>query len=167
MERSSILTFGVIHGWLNKTMEAASEAQASTVPGPSLIDKILEHESAARLSEEVFAPLGKRVREYSEISQDTWLRLATGDGPNEKVFAVMVGYVVIGLALALYLNVLTVGSIQSAGRAVRNAVRQQLLVVKVSLPHDRWYNFDADKSIGSGLHYHRIGHFPIGLWYNA
>jgi hypothetical protein len=35
------------------------------------------------------------------------------------------------ILLAMYLNILTVGNVKSAGRAVRSAVRQQLLVLKV------------------------------------
>lgn len=59
--------------------------------------------------------------------------MALGDGTGERVFAIALGYAVIGVLIALYLNVFTVGSVKSAGRAVRSAVRQQLLVVKVRL----------------------------------
>ncbi|OBZ73915.1 ERAD-associated E3 ubiquitin-protein ligase doa10 [Grifola frondosa] len=100
---------------------------------PSFITRILESDSAlVRWSEPFFARLGKHVRLWSAEAQSTWLRLAVGDGPNERVFAVLLGYAVIGIVLALYLNVLTVGSVRNAGRAVRNAIRQQLLVVKVA-----------------------------------
>lgn len=67
--------------------------------------------------------------------KSTWIRLALGDGTPEKVFAVVLGYAVVGLLLALYLNILTVGNVKSAGRAVRSAVRQQLLVFKVCASH--------------------------------
>ena len=59
--------------------------------------------------------------------------MALGDGTGERVFAIALGYAVIGLLLAFYLNIFTVGSARSAGRAVRSAVRQQLLVVKARL----------------------------------
>jgi E3 ubiquitin-protein ligase MARCH6 len=49
----------------------------------------------------------------------------------EATFCVMLGYTIISLALAIYLNVLTVGNVRNAGKAVRGTVRQQLLVVKV------------------------------------
>lgn len=63
---------------------------------------------------------------------DTWIELANGDGVINRIFAVVLGYTVVGLFVALYLNILNVGSVQSAGRAVRSAIRQQLIVVKVS-----------------------------------
>jgi E3 ubiquitin-protein ligase MARCH6 len=83
-------------------------------------------------TEPFFAMLGKEVRIRMVHAQEMWTRLALGEGHSERVFAVMLGYAVLGLLLALYLNVLTVGNAKSAGRAVRNAVRQQLLVVKVA-----------------------------------
>lgn len=136
VEKGFNVTSRIMHNWLNQTVSVSStEAQTAAAPlsyTPSFIDKLVAHESA----EQIFAPLGKQVREFTETSRTTWVRLALGNGPNEKIFAVMLGYVVIGVAVALYLNVLTVGSMQSAGRAVRNAVRQQLLVVKVSLAQE-------------------------------
>lgn len=75
--------------------------------------------------------LGKEVRTSSVKLRETWERLAVGDGPNEKAFAIVLGYFVLCLLLAVYLNLLTVGNAKNAGRAVRTAVRQQFLVVKV------------------------------------
>lgn len=75
--------------------------------------------------------LGRHVRETGEKAGESWVRLALGNGPAERVFAIFLGYVVVGLMLAAYLNLLTVGNARTAGRAVRNAVRQQLLVLKV------------------------------------
>lgn len=99
-----------------------------------MLDRILEHDSPlTRLVETSFAPLGKRVRLNLEDAKVAWLRLAIGGGSNEKVFAIILGYVVVAILLALYLNVLTVGNVKTAGRAVRSAVRQQLLVIKVSM----------------------------------
>lgn len=66
-------------------------------------------------------------------AQATWTRLALGQGPSERAFAVILGYAVVGLLLSLYLNLLTVGNAKTAGRAVRSAVRQQLLVLKVRI----------------------------------
>ena len=57
--------------------------------------------------------------------------MALSEGPSARVFAVALGYVVVCLLLALYLNILIVGNARSAGKAVRTAVRQQLLVLKV------------------------------------
>ena len=126
------MTFRMLQDWLNKTTGTAIDKPVPASSTSSAMDQLLQHESVMKLFEQVFAPLGKEVREFSETFQDSWFRFATGNGPNEKVFAVLLGYLVIGLALALYLNVFTVGNAQSAGRAVRNAVRQQLLVVKVN-----------------------------------
>jgi len=69
--------------------------------------------------------------------------MALGDGTGERVFAIALGYAVVGLLVAFYLNVFTVGSVKSAGRAVRSAVRQQLLVVKAS-PLSGIYCVSAD-----------------------
>jgi E3 ubiquitin-protein ligase MARCH6 len=84
-----------------------------------------------RSAEPHFAALGKEVRLAAVRLKMTWTRLALGDGTVEKLFAVVLGYAVVALILALYLNILTVGNVKSAGRAVRGAVRQQLLVLKV------------------------------------
>ncbi|PCH44456.1 hypothetical protein WOLCODRAFT_90853 [Wolfiporia cocos MD-104 SS10] len=114
--------------WLSKS------DVTSTSSSPTLLDRLVESDSPVlRAVEPYFAPLGQRVRLDIENVKVEWLRLATGDGPNEKVFAVALGYAVIGLMIALYLNVLTLGNVKNAGRAVRNAVRQQLLVVKVAV----------------------------------
>ncbi|EFI27420.1 RING finger membrane protein [Coprinopsis cinerea okayama7 len=82
--------------------------------------------------EPYFAALGKQVRLFLLSLCRTWASLAMGDGPTDKVFAILLGYLVFILSLAIYLNVLTVGNARNAGRAVRNVVRQQALVVKVA-----------------------------------
>ena len=82
--------------------------------------------------EQRFAWLGRHVRLSSLAMKDTWIDLANGDATINRVFSIVLGYVIVGLAVALYLNLLSVGRVQSAGRAVRNAIRQQLIVLKVS-----------------------------------
>lgn len=116
---------------------------ASKTHTPSLIERILESDHpAVRFAEPYLAALGQKVRikseeltessvEYLQEFKETWTKYALGDGNAEKIFAIGLGYTVVALALAIYLNVLTVGSVRNAGRAVRSAVRQQLLVVKV------------------------------------
>ena len=84
-----------------------------------------------RIAEPYFAHIGALVRLAWDDLKTSWVRLALGDGTTEKVFAIFLGYIVNAILLAIYLNVLTVGSMKSAGRALRNAIRQQLLVVKV------------------------------------
>lgn len=83
-------------------------------------------------AEPFFAGIGKEARIRALGFYASWKSLSVGQGPLEYTFAVALGYVVIGVALALYLNVLTVGNVRSAGRAVRSTVKQQLLVVKVA-----------------------------------
>jgi len=78
-----------------------------------------------------FALLGKEVRIWFVKFKDIWYRMAVNSGPVERVFAIGLGYTIVALVLALYLNILTVGNARTATRAVRNAVRQQLLVLKV------------------------------------
>lgn len=105
---------------------------------PTLLDKLLAPDSAfMRVAEPYFAPVGELVRLTWDDLKASWTRLALGGGTTEKIFAISLGYLVKAVLLALYLNVLTVGSMKSAGRAVRNSVRQQLLVVKVCLPLHR------------------------------
>jgi E3 ubiquitin-protein ligase MARCH6 len=81
-----------------------------------------------------FALIGEKARDTATRTRATWTRMALGQGPSERAFAVVLGYAVVGLLLSLYLNILTVGNVKSAGRAVKSAVRQQLLVIKVSSP---------------------------------
>ena len=78
-----------------------------------------------------FAKLGKHVREHSTALKASWIELSYGDGSIHRVFAIALGYLVVGFVVALYLNILNVGNVQSAGRAIRSAIRQQLIVVKV------------------------------------
>ena len=97
------------------------------------IDRILEsNHPAVQAAESYLEVLGKQVMTSSYQVATSWTRMALGDGTGERIFAIVLGYAVIGLLIAFYLNVFTVGSVKSAGRAVRSAVRQQLLVVKAS-----------------------------------
>ncbi|TFK17884.1 hypothetical protein FA15DRAFT_675738 [Coprinopsis marcescibilis] len=82
--------------------------------------------------EPYFELLGRSVRISATQFQDTWVRLALGSGPSERVFAILIGYIVFGFILALYMNVFTVGNARTAGRAIRSAVKQQLIVMKVA-----------------------------------
>lgn len=82
-------------------------------------------------AEPIFSPIGREVRHgYAKLGE-AWVQFAIGDGPAERVFGVLFGYCLLASILALYLNILTVGNVKNAGRAVRSAVRQQLLVLKV------------------------------------
>lgn len=99
----------------------------------SIIDRILgSNHPVVHAAEPYLDALGKQVRISSYQVATSWTRMALGDGTGERVFAIVLGYAVIGLLIAFYLNIFTVGTVKSAGRAVRSAVRQQLLVVKVA-----------------------------------
>ncbi|EPQ56749.1 hypothetical protein GLOTRDRAFT_115872 [Gloeophyllum trabeum ATCC 11539] len=125
---------------LSGLAQNAKATNTTTVSSPSVpaltyaaIDRLLESNSAVvRAAEPYFAAFGLWVRETAAKFQDTWVRLAMGDGIPERVFAVGLGYIVIGVYYTLYLNVLSSGSAQSAGRAIRGVVRQQLLIVKMA-----------------------------------
>ena len=86
-----------------------------------------------RFVEPYFASFGQEVRNTAEGIGDWWVRMSLGRGPVEKAFAIVYGYLLVGVSLAIYMNILTVGTIKTAEKAVRTAVRQQLLVVKVIL----------------------------------
>jgi len=85
------------------------------------------------LAEPHFAPLGVVVREETASFAQQWEEIVTGDGLRERVFAVMLGYVVGASLLTIYLNMLSLGVIKDAGRQMRITVYNQLLVVKASI----------------------------------
>jgi hypothetical protein len=145
------------------TSKLAVESHSNSTP--SIITRLLEskHPIFAK-AEPYFKALGKQVKSSSYQVATGWTRMALGDGTAERVFAIALGYAVIGLLIAFYLNVFTVGSVKSAGRAVRSAVRQQLLVVKVRLPRTtRCYL--ADICLGCNVHHHRTSFIPTGVRY--
>jgi E3 ubiquitin-protein ligase MARCH6 len=108
-------------------------AEPSSNPTPPIITRLMESGNpVVVVAEPYLEALGKQARMGSSQVATGWTRMALGDGTGERVFAIALGYAVIGLLIAFYLNVFTVGSVKSAGRAVRSAVRQQLLVVKAS-----------------------------------
>ncbi|KAN0115652.1 hypothetical protein V8E52_006771 [Russula decolorans] len=108
-------------------------AEPSSNSTPSIITRFLESKQPIVVAAEPYVEaLGKQARTSSYQVATGWTRMALGDGTGERVFAIALGYAVIGLLVAFYLNIFTVGSVKSAGRAVRSAVRQQLLVVKVA-----------------------------------
>ncbi|KAH9935970.1 uncharacterized protein BXZ73DRAFT_76777 [Epithele typhae] len=120
----------------NRTSIFASKVMDQIAPTPAASAAVSEVQSTSsslyRLLEEDTTVMRYAEPYFHPESKEAWISLATGDTPNDKMFAVLLGYAVVGLLLAIYLNILTVGSMRSAGRAVRHAVRQQLLVVKVA-----------------------------------
>lgn len=109
---------------------ANGTAKALTSVEPSWIEQTFPE--FVTYAEPYFAILGREVRVTGERLGLAWVKMALGSGPADRAVAILLGYLVVGLGIAIYLNILTVGNARSAGRAVRNAVRQQLLVLKVS-----------------------------------
>ncbi|KAG6845026.1 hypothetical protein H0H87_001547, partial [Tephrocybe sp. NHM501043] len=109
---------------------ASPSVSQDTQEVPSLLSKSLN--DLWDISEPYFETLGRNVRLTWLKSQLTWIQLAIGEGAVDRAFAIVLGYAVVGVLLALYLNLLTIGNARTAGRAVRNAIRQQLLVLKVA-----------------------------------
>lgn len=88
--------------------------------------------SAFQLAVGGFAAVGRYLREAFFAILQQWVELAEGDGTMERLWAIFLGYAIAAFFAALYLNTITVGNVRSAGRAVRNAIRQQMIVLKVS-----------------------------------
>jgi hypothetical protein len=99
----------------------------------SLIDRMFDSDvGVVRWAEPYFAVLGKRIRMVATATVALWIRMVLGDGPVEKVFAIVLGYTVVALFLGVYLNILTTSNVRGAGRAIRSTVRQQVLIAKVN-----------------------------------
>ncbi|KAJ7173518.1 hypothetical protein C8R46DRAFT_892656 [Mycena filopes] len=113
--------------FISHSLSSSSAATPSKVSTPSAFQA-----AVVDAAEPYFAVLGKEVRLSTEQLRTSWTQMALGHGPKEKVFAVALGYVVVMILVSLYLNLLTVGNMRTAGRAVRTAVREQLLVLKVA-----------------------------------
>ncbi|KAI5118672.1 hypothetical protein M0805_003610 [Coniferiporia weirii] len=117
-------------GYLKVLISRGPDAQSNAVArGISHVS----NSPVAHLLEPYFACLGRQVRLNATALKYTWINLANGDASVNRFFAITLGYALAGLLVAIYLNVLNVGSVQSAGRAIRNAIRQQLIVLKVAV----------------------------------
>ncbi|KAE9399180.1 hypothetical protein BT96DRAFT_965714 [Gymnopus androsaceus JB14] len=119
-----------ILGFAEAPAEQIVESIPESVSDPSFISQTLS--SFLDLTEPHFSPIGREVRQGYAKLEEVWIQLAVGDGAAERIFAVLFGYCIFACILAIYLNLLTVGNVKTAGRAVRSAVRQQLLVLKVA-----------------------------------
>ncbi|KAF8586361.1 hypothetical protein K439DRAFT_961991 [Ramaria rubella] len=108
----------------------AKQSEGSPVP---LLLSSASESSIFRFVEDGFAILGRFVRVTSGAALKEWVELAEGDGTLERIWAIFLGYAIAAFFAALYLNTITVGNMKSAGRAVRNAIRQQMIVLKVAL----------------------------------
>jgi hypothetical protein len=96
------------------------------------IDRVFENEDpSVQQAITIFADFGRRTRIFAVVAKEWWTRHALGDSVADNAFAIALGYYVFAILLAVYLNVLTLGSMRNAGRAVRQTVHNQLLVLKV------------------------------------
>ena len=118
------------HGRFREIISAFEGTTASDTPMSSLLDNGFSS-ALGRLIEPYFASFGQEVRSTADGIASWWMRMSLGRGPVEKAFAIIFGYFLIAIGLAVYMNILTVGTIKNAEKALRTAVRQQLLVVKV------------------------------------
>lgn len=101
-----------------------------------MINRGFEHllnSPTAFFLEPYFAALGMRVRIQANFMRESWIELANADQSVHRFFAIALGYAIAAFVVAIYLHILSVGSVQSAGRAIRNAIRQQLVVLKVNI----------------------------------
>lgn len=128
----SLQTSKIAVVWESILAALQTSSPSATIPLTQRLEDFFESDSViARFLEPYFAALGREVRSVTERLHTSWVNIAMGQGTREKIFAIILGYGVFGVLLAVYLNVFTVGNARSAGRAIRSAVRQQLLVVKV------------------------------------
>ncbi|THH10343.1 hypothetical protein EW145_g1377 [Phellinidium pouzarii] len=120
-ESKTLLDAGIFKILISRSPDASNSALSRS------IDRVA-NSPVAHFLEPYFTWLGKRVRLNALVLKSTWIELANGDASVNRFFAVVLGYTFVGLLVAFYLNILNVGSVQSAGRAIRNAIRQQLIV---------------------------------------
>lgn len=118
---------GFVSSWVNPP-NATTETILLTEDAVLSISSIPDY---LGFTEPYFELLGKEVRLTGVKLQASWTQMALGNGTSSRVFAIGLGYAVVSLLFCVYLNILTVGNARTAGLAVRNAVRQQLLVLKV------------------------------------
>ncbi|OAX41033.1 hypothetical protein K503DRAFT_713394 [Rhizopogon vinicolor AM-OR11-026] len=127
-------TSKVTAAWEYALAALQTSSPSTTVPLRQRLEDFFESNSTiTQFLEPYFATFGREIRSAAERMHTSWINIAMGQGTREKLFAIILGYGVVGVLLAVYLNVFTVGNARSAGRAIRSAVRQQLLVVKVAM----------------------------------
>lgn len=148
----------LVHGKYGEIVTAfeSGRTTASDTAANSFLNKGLDT-ALGRLVEPYFATLGREVHNAVDGIANWWMRMSLGRGPVEKAFAIVFGYFLVGVGLAVYMNILTVGTLKTAEKALRTAVRQQLLVVKVfsnplrleSYETDLWPNRSQHLSLSS------------------
>ncbi|KAJ3818347.1 hypothetical protein F5880DRAFT_1491547 [Lentinula raphanica] len=123
---SCLRAVGLLENVAEEIVTANSEAIVARSPLSEALGVTMNY------IEPIFAPIGRELRHgYNQLSE-VWTKLAVGNGPVERIFSVLFGYCIIATGLAIYMNILTMSNVKTAGRAVRVAVKQQLLVLKVA-----------------------------------
>ena len=155
-------------GWVEKVAKAvgaikSTPVQPTPVPAPpasSLLDSPIMHRVLALPSVQTALshPLyTDHVLPFSTRLWHSWSTLVTSDTPAARASAVALGYGAVAVGLVMWLNVFNVGSVRTAGRAVRDAVRQWVLVVKVRLSPSLsyyYYYLVLMMCVGRGVHSH-------------
>ncbi|KAG8692681.1 hypothetical protein FRC09_011037 [Ceratobasidium sp. 395] len=130
----------ILHHW-DRLIEHSQAAANVSIPRPSptnTVERIVFRLPAPSVRslesiESRFAALGRAARLFSHAFARRWQQLAVADGTSERAFAISLGYLVLTLVMGIYLGVLNAGAVRGAARALRNAVKQQLIVIKVAL----------------------------------
>jgi len=159
---SSVWTSMTNSFWSFARLSQTQPPPITRPPPPSFADHwIYEY------AEDAFAALGKHVRFTFTSASKRWTQLAEYDGTIERVWATFLGYCVAAFLAALYLNTFTVGNVKTAGRAVRSAIRQQMIVVKVKESLSPFFIMMLSEMIGLGWSFHYCGTccIPLWMWY--
>lgn len=112
-----------------KVFVTENEHYTATSYIPDLIG--LLESSSAGIFVRYMARFGRTVRLTTMQIKEAWTVLANGTASADRFFAVLLGYLVVGFAIIIYMNFLSIGKMQTAGRELRNTIKQQLIVVKV------------------------------------
>ncbi|CUA78051.1 E3 ubiquitin-protein ligase MARCH6 [Rhizoctonia solani] len=136
----TVIQDAAFHHW-DRLVAHAQAAVDPSVPKPSptnVAERIIFRLPAPSMHslEQVegrFSAFGRAVRLFSHAFARRWQQLTIADGTAERAFAICLGYAVLCMVMGIYLGVLNTGAVRGAARALRNAVKQQLIVVKVAL----------------------------------
>ncbi|KAG7444454.1 uncharacterized protein BT62DRAFT_952269 [Guyanagaster necrorhizus] len=112
--------------WISASSNTTSQEPTSTF---SMLDQLKA--GTIEMFEPSFAALGKEVRLLAVRFCDWWTDIALGHGSTERASAIIFGYAVVALMVSVYVHLLAIGN-KEAGRSVKSAFRQHLLVVKVA-----------------------------------
>ncbi|KAG8767308.1 hypothetical protein FRC12_006318 [Ceratobasidium sp. 428] len=133
----TVVQDAILHHW-DRLIEHSQAAANVSIPRPSptnAVERIVFRLPAPSVRslesiESRFAALGRAARLFSHAFARRWQQLAVADGTSERAFAISLGYLVLTLVMGIYLGVLNAGAVRGAARALRNAVKQQLIVIK-------------------------------------